>query len=140
MRKERETGLSEFGLLLVALAYGATCMIFGWEAAISATGLKEGYPPVLYFVFGSVALLCAAWDVRMFIRGGVSGAQRIARHLWRMCLALLIAALSFFLGQVRFFPKAILKTHLNIVPIIIVAVLMIFWLFRVRFTNAYKNA
>ncbi len=23
-------------------------------------------------------------DVRMLVRGGVSGAQRIARHLWRM--------------------------------------------------------
>ncbi len=90
MRKEGETGPFEFCLLLVALAEGAGGLIFGWEAANSATGLMDGYPAVLYFVFGSVALSCAASDVRMFIRGGVSGAQRIARHLWRMCLALLL--------------------------------------------------
>jgi uncharacterized membrane protein len=139
MREQGETGLVEYGLLLLALAEGAGGLIFGWEAASSATGLKDGYPPVLYFVFGSVALLCAAWDVRMLIRGGVSGAQRIARHLWRMCLALWIATASFFLGQQQVFPEAIRNTHLLNVTVIMVAAVTIFWLFRVRFTNAYKN-
>jgi hypothetical protein len=30
--------------------------------------------------------LSPVWDVRMLIRGSVAGAQRIARHLWQMCL------------------------------------------------------
>jgi hypothetical protein len=34
----------------------------------------------------------------MLARGGVLGAKRIARHLWRMCFGLFIAAGSFFLG------------------------------------------
>jgi hypothetical protein len=139
MRKEGETGLIEFGLLLVALAQGAGGLIFSWEAANSATGLKDGYPAAMYFVFGSLVLSFAAWDVRMFIHGGVSGAQRIGRHLWRMCFALLIAAASFFLGKQQHFPEAIRGTQLLNAPIILVAASMIFWLLRVRLTNTYKK-
>jgi hypothetical protein len=50
------------------------------------------------FFMGSVMLLAGAGDVRMLVRGGVFGAKRIARHLWRMCFGLFIAAGSFFLG------------------------------------------
>jgi Predicted membrane protein (DUF2306) len=140
MRKERQTGLLEFVLLFIALTEGAGGLFFGWEVANSATGLKDGYPPAFYFIFGSAALLLAAWDVRMLIRHGVSGARRIARHLWRMSLALLIAALSFFLGQQQVFPETIRKTELLNVPPTIVALVMIFWLLRVRFTNTFKKA
>src|SRR6266849_10917568 len=100
----------------------------------------SGFPGVAYFIFGSVALLAAALDIRMLTRGGVAGAQRIARHLWRMCFTFLITVMSFFIGKQRLFPEAILRTHLNTVPVIIVAALMIFWLVRVRFTNVYKRA
>jgi hypothetical protein len=138
-RKEGETGLFELGAMLVALAVGAAGLIFGSEASGSATGLKDGFPGVGYFVFGSVALFSAAGDVRMFLRGGASGRQRIARHLWRMCFALLIAALSLFLGKQQHFPDAIRKTHLLNVPIILIVVSMIFWLVRVQFSGAYKE-
>jgi hypothetical protein len=139
-RKEGETGFWERALLFIALAEGTGGLIFGWQAARSATGLKDGYPPALYIIFGSVALLCAAWDVRLLIRGGVFGAQRIMRHLWRMNLALLIAALSFFLGQQQVFPMAIRETHLLGAPPLVVAIVMVFWMLRVRFTNAYGRS
>ena len=148
MRKEGETGLFDFGLLLLALADGVSGLIFGGEAANSATGLKDGYPAVAYFVFGSVAFLCAAGDVRMLFRGGVSGAQRIVRHLWRMCFALLIAALSFapgggvfrlFPGQPQTFSEAISQTQLLNVPIIVVVVLMLYWLWRVSIRRSFRG-
>jgi hypothetical protein len=140
MRKEGETGLSELGAMLVALAVGAACLIFGWEASQSATGSKDGYPAAAYFVFASVALLSGAGDVRMLIRGGVSGAPRVARHLWRMCFALFIATISAFAGKrSEMFPEAIRKTHLLNVPVIAIVVLMIFWLCRVLFTKRFKK-
>lgn len=138
-RKEGEIGRLEFGLVLVALADGAAALIFGGEAALSATGLKNGAPAVAYFVAGSVALLYAGADVRMLIRGGVAGARRIARHLWRMCFALLIATASLFLGQPRLFPESIRGTPVLFAPVIVVIVLMIYWLIRVRFASAYKR-
>jgi hypothetical protein len=140
MRKEGETGLIEYGLLLLALAQGTGGLLYGWEAANSATGLKEGYPPAPYLVFGSVAVLAAASDVRMLIRGGVSGAQRIARHLWRMCVAFLIAAFSFFLGKRDHSPSAIRGSLFLNVPMLLIAFAMIYWVVRVRFTNTYKRA
>jgi hypothetical protein len=40
---------------------------------------------------GSVLLLTAAGGVRLMVPGGLFGARRITRHLWRMCFALFIA-------------------------------------------------
>jgi hypothetical protein len=140
MRKEKEAGLVEFALFLVVLAEGIGGLVFGREAAMSATGLKDGYPAMMYFVFGCLALLFAGSDVRMFVRGGVAGAQRIARHLWRMGFALLIAAASLFLGKQQHFPEAIRNSPILNTPILLVAVMMIFWLVRVRFTGAYRKA
>ena len=139
-RKEGQTGLPEFALLLIALAQGFGGLLLGWEAARSASGLKEGYPPMLYFIFGCVGLLFAAFDVKMLVRGGVSGAQRVARHLCRMCVAFLIAALSFFLGKQQHFPEAIRGSQILNAPMILIVVVMIYWLIRVRFTTAYKKA
>ncbi len=151
MRKEKETGRVEFALLLIGLAAGTSSLIVGWEAAHSAAGLEAGDSAPLYVVFGSVALLAVAGDIRMLIRGGVAGAQRLVRHLWRMGVALFIAAGSFFLGtasdpvlrrtglRATLFTPAIRKTHLPALPVLMIVILTIFWLCRVMFTNAYKN-
>lgn len=138
-RKEGETGLFEFGAAFVGLGVAAGGLIYGLEAANSATGLKDGFPPGPHFFFGTVALIAAVLDFRTFFRGGVSGVQRIARHLWRMCFALFIAAASLFLGQPQVFPKSVRGTVILYVPVIVVLGLMIFWLFRVLFTNWYKR-
>ena len=47
--------------------------------------------------------------------------------------------MSFFLGQSQVFPYAVRRTGLLVVPGILVAVLLIFWLIRVLFTNTYKR-
>src|SRR5882724_6362904 len=130
-RRDGEAGIFDLGALMVPLAVGAGLAIYGLEAANSQTGSKDGYPAGAYFIFGSVALLFAAGDVRMVMRGGVSGAQRIARHLGRMCFALFIAAGSLFLGQQQVFPALLRKTNVLFLPTILPLMLMIFWLFRV---------
>lgn len=104
--------------------------------AIGLTGLAFGGAPAF---FGALALLFAAFDVRMLLRGGVFGAQRIGRHLWRMGLALWIAVASLFLGQARAFPAAIRETHLLPVPVLVLAGVLAFWLCRVVFTRAGRT-
>ncbi|WP_157467380.1 hypothetical protein [Edaphobacter aggregans] len=132
-RTEAETGIFDWGALLVPLAVAAVSVNYGLEAAHSQTGLSHGYPVGPYLFLGSVALLAAAGDVRMLARGGVSGAQRIARHLWRMCFAWFIASASIFLARPHLFPTVLRRTgalyFLSILPLI----LMIFWLIRVLF-------
>ena len=54
-------------------------------------GMLDGEPSQIGYVFAVVALIAAASDFSMIHRGGLAGAPRIARHLWRMCLALFIA-------------------------------------------------
>lgn len=130
-RRDRIVGIFDWSALLVALAIGAAAVTWGFEAARSQTGLKDGYPPFMYFVFGSIALLFAASDVRMVVRGGVFGAQRIARHLWRMCLALLFAMVSFYPSRAHLFPRWFNETNLLYVPHVLLIGAMFFWLDRV---------
>src|SRR5262250_3774173 len=76
----------------------------------------------------------------MLLRGGVLGTKRIARHLWRMCFGLFIATGSFFLGQgSKVFPAFIIESNVLFVPAILPLFLLIFWLIRVRSTNATEN-
>lgn len=138
-RRDGETSIFDWGALLVALAVGAVILTYGVEVANSPTGPKDGIPAGMYFFLGSVALLSAAGDVRMLVRGGVFGVHRIARHLWRMCFSLFIATGSFFLGQQQVFPHWLRKTNVLFLPAILPLILLIFWLFRVRFTNAYQG-
>lgn len=139
-RRDGEVGNIDWAALALALAAGAALVLFGFEAARSETGTKDGYPPAAYFIFGSMALFFAAGDIRMRMRGGVSGTQRIKRHLSRMCVALFIATGSFFLGQPQVFPEAVRKTNLLFVPAILPLLLLIFWRLRVRFAAAYRPA
>jgi hypothetical protein len=138
-RKDGGTGIFDWVALLAALAVGAATVTYGIEAANSQTGTKDGVPAGMYFFLGSVALLSAAGDVRLLVRGGLSGAQRIARHLWRMCFALFVASASLFLARPQLFPALLRKTGVLFLLAILPLILMIFWLVRVRFTNPFKR-
>ena len=121
--------------LLVAFSVGAALVISGLESAYGHTGVKNDFSAVPYFVFGSVALLSAAGDVRMLVRGGVFGAKRIVRHLWRMSFAFLIAAFSFFLGQQKVIPAYMRGSKLLLVPPLLILIALIYWLCRMWFTK-----
>jgi hypothetical protein len=138
-RREAAPGIFDWGALLVVLAVAAVELTYGVEAALSPTRLKYEYPPGPYFFIGSVALLATVGDVRMLVRGGISGAQRIARHLWRMCFALFVAAASIFLARQQLFPALLRRTGVLLLPSFLPLILMIFWLVRVRFASAYKR-
>jgi len=137
-RRDGEPGIFDWGALLVAMAIAAVEVTWGIEAANSPTGLKYDYPPGPYFFMGSVAVLATAGDIRLLLRGGISGTQRIARHLWRMCFALFIASASIFLARQHLFPDLLRKTGALVFLSVLPLLLMIFWLLRVRFANAYK--
>ena len=100
---------------------------------MSAKGTFQGYGAVLYYVFGSFATLFAALDLKVILRGGISGAARIARHLWRMCFALFFAAASFFLGQQKVMPAFMHGSPLLFIPALAPLGFMIYWLVRTRF-------
>ncbi len=140
-RRDGKAGAFDVGALVWILAVTTTAMTFGIQAANSPLGKKDGFPPAGYFVFGTVALLHAVGDIRMLRRGGAFGAKRIARHLWRMCLALLIATASLYPGQARLFPKVWRDTNLLSLPVWILLAATIFWVVRVsRFRRVPAEA
>jgi hypothetical protein len=138
-RREGETSLFDWPAFLFALAVGILLVTHGVRLATGAVEPTPGVPVGMIFFLGSVALLAATGDLRMLVRGGVFGRQRIVRHLWRMCFSFFIATGSFFIGQPQVFPAFIRRSNLLFVPGILPLVLLIFWFFRVRFTKAYKT-
>ena len=90
------------------------------------------------YLFSAIAGLAAVCDFRMIRRGGLYGASRIARHVWRMSLALFVAMGSFFLGQQKFLPEEIRGTLVPALPVFAVIGLGLFWFVRVRFPRAPK--
>ena len=137
-RREGETGVFDWAAFLFALAAGVLFVTHGVRLATGAVAPKPGVPIGMVFFLGFVVLLAAAGDLRMLVRGGVFGRQRIVRHLWRMCFSFFIATGSFFIGQPQVFPAFIRKTNLLFIPGILPLVLMIFWLIRVRFKKVYR--
>jgi hypothetical protein len=86
----------------------------------------------LFYSFAAMAALFALIDFRVIWQGGVSGVQRLARHLWRMCFGLFFAAASFFLGQQKVMPAFIHGSPILWVLGLAPLGFMIFWLIRVR--------
>ena len=121
-----------FAALLAAVAF-----LYGARASSDPDGLVGGFPAPGYYVIGGLIALAAALDLRTILSGGVTGVPRIARHLWRMCLALFFATGSLFFGQQDELPRALrdlplLLLLLGFAPL----ALMLFWLVRIRFAKA----
>lgn len=134
-RKGGRIGRFEKAGLVVALAVVAGGASFIVMARNSPTGRIGDTPPQAFFVFMIIGAIAAAGDLRIILHGGISGASRIARHLWRMSTALFIASGSFFLGQQRVMPAAMRGSPWLFVPVLVPLLVMIFWLIRVRFKS-----
>jgi hypothetical protein len=131
-RKAGSVGAFEKVTLVAVVACAAVAFTLGLEAVNSPTHEVDGNSANTLFVFGSVMALAAILDVRVILRGGICGIPRIARHIWRMCVALLIATVSFFLGQQKVMPAFLQGSPLLVALAIAPLPFMIFWLIRVR--------
>jgi hypothetical protein len=119
--------------VIVVLALGN--IAGGIEAFNSPGGVRNGVPFQMIFFLGFVMILAAAGDVRVMRFGMPRGAPRLARHLWRMCFALFIAAGSFFSVRERvatILPEPFTTGPMRALPILMVFGAMCYWLWRVR--------
>lgn len=126
------------GGMLVAFGVFLTDLTFGIQGLANG-GKRNGIPTFPFFIFAVVGLLGGVGDVRMMRSGPLRGAPRIARHLWRMCFALFIAALSFFIGQSKVIPEPIRILPLLALPVLAVLVTMFYWLWRVRIRRNFRG-
>ncbi|MEP6729620.1 MAG: hypothetical protein ABJE10_03225 [bacterium] len=125
-------------LMCVVLAVALADFSFGVHAFTSANA-KLHWVAIPSSIFGTLALLAAIGDARVIRLGRLQGTSRLARHLWRMGVALLIATSSFFLGQMQVIPKPIRIPGLLALPVLAVLATTLYWLWRVRFRRSFRG-
>jgi hypothetical protein len=96
---------------------------------------------VALYVFTLITGIAVVTDLKVLRAGGIAGRSRIERHLWRMCLGLVMAAGSAFTnGFPRLLPKDV---HVPLIvlfmPQFFVLGVLFFWLIRVHFTRWYDG-
>lgn len=125
---------------LVVAAGLALLLIAGGIEGINTPGLSSSRVPfrtigVMSLVIAAVLLLSAAGDLRIMRSGMPRGGRRLARHLWRMCFALFIAAGSFFSIRARvakILPEPFTTGPMRALPFLILFGAMFYWLWKVR--------
>ena len=123
--------------MLMALALGLSCLGLAFRAI--ANGGPEAGIALPLFVFGGVGLSASAGDLRMIRAGGVRGRPRLARHLWRMCFALFIASIAFYLGQGRV-PEVLRIPALLASAVLLPIVVMSYFLWRIRRRRSVRGS
>jgi uncharacterized membrane protein len=132
----------DVGLMILVLATTSTLITFGLRVLASPTGKLYGMPAFPFLIFGGIGLLACVGDWRLIRAGGVGtirGAPRLARHLWRMSTALLIAAFSFFIGQAKVIPKPMRILPLLLIPPLLALAALLYWLWRVRWRQSLRG-
>ena len=130
-RKAGTLGRAEIAAFAFAVLLGAWILLLGTR---THGGGKA------YYVLGALIWLAAALDLKVILKRGISGTQRIARHLWRMSLGLFVATGSFFLGQQRVMSESIQGSPVLLVLGFSPLAAMLFWLVRVRFGPRLRRA
>ncbi|HLZ81930.1 MAG TPA: DUF2306 domain-containing protein [Caulobacteraceae bacterium] len=140
-RRGGGAGLAERIAFVVAIVLCAPFAILSFQLAAGLPPLfKSAVPlegPVLIAIYSFTTVLAIALigDARVVLGGGAAAAPRIARHLWRMCLGVTLAAGSAFTnGLPRLLPAPHDVPPAFFLPQFIPVGFLIFWMIRVRFT------
>jgi uncharacterized membrane protein len=115
--------------MFMAVAIGIGCFALA-IGAIAQGGAQAGlaFPLVL---FGGVALAAGEGDRRVLRDGELRGAARLKRHLWRMCFALFVASIAFYLGPNRV-PAFMRAPALRGLGVLLPLIAMSYWLWKLR--------
>jgi uncharacterized membrane protein len=120
--------------MLFALCISVLAVTVGRDLA--SRGRPETAPMFLFAILGVTA---AAGDLRTIQAGALRGPRRIARHLWRMCFAMWIAAASFFWGPPGRAPAVINIPALLPIPVLLPIAVMLYWLWRIRIRRSLQG-
>jgi hypothetical protein len=123
-------GRWEFLVMLVGVATAVGSLYLAHRAAQESLSNADGSATGLV-VFSVLLTVGVAGDINVLIRGGVTGAQRLLRHLWRACFALFMAASSLFLATPsRILPRSIADTPVRWVLPIAITAMYVYWFIR----------
>ncbi len=110
-----------------------------WEA--SQSGIRRpDIPEGVGFVFAGILLLALTGDALTLRKTAMKRARLIVRHLWRMCFALFMASVSFFLSRAHLFPEIMSDSGLLYVLALAPLACMFYWQIHTRLAQArYTN-
>jgi uncharacterized membrane protein len=132
----------DIGWMLVALTLGLATFAGAIVAVTQPDGSLFGLPSFPFFLFGALGLSGAIGDVKTMRAGGLRGAPRLSRHVWRMCMAFFITAASFFSIRARvaaILPAPFTVPALRALPVVLVLMAMFYWLWKVRFRRSFSE-
>jgi uncharacterized membrane protein len=126
------------GVALLGVAV-AVVSAMGLHALADPDKAHQQVPWFAYFVIAAIASLIGVLDLKVILGPALTGPQRLARHVWRMGLSLLIALMS---GLAQ--PKASgLIFHgafvqLQWIPVAALVLSLAYWIIRVRRPGLFK--
>lgn len=126
-RRDGTTGKFEIGACVAAFLLAGLML---WSGISGTSKTPVGSGPI--FAFAGIFLLAGMLDLNVILRARITPAQRIARHLWRMCFAFFFATGSFFLGQQDVLPAAVRGSPFLFVLAFAPFAAMLFWLVRLQ--------
>jgi len=135
--KKNEPGLMEISALIwvVGFAITAFAISMGWQ---------EVQAPIAYVMWGGLAILFALGDIRNLYHSGLSGTQRIIRHVWRIGFSLVWAALAFTDKIVKMMGadiKSMQGEQLFLIvgmPTMLILITTLYWVTRILFFSDKK--
>ena len=130
--KKNETGLLEVTALIwvVSFAFTAFAISMGW---------REEEAPFAYLIWGGLAICFALGDIRNLYHSGLSGTERIIRHVSRIGFSLVWAALAFTDKIVKMMGanlKNMQEEQLLLIvaiPTMLILITILYWIIQILF-------
>ena len=137
--KKNEIGLLEITALIwvVGFAITAFAMSMGW---------REEVAPFAYLIWGGLAILFALGDIRNLYHLGLSGTQRIIRHVSRIGFSLVWATLAFTDKIVKMMGanvKSMQGEQLLLIvgiPTMLILITILYWITKILFFSNKRFA
>jgi hypothetical protein len=137
--KINETGFLEH----VALAW---IVVIAIAAFFISSGWREVNAPNAYLFWAGFAVLCAIGDVRNLYWAGLSGIQRVIRHVWRIGFSFLWAALAFTDKIVKILGSNVKELPVEQVlyivapPTMLILIVILYWIINILFFSRKRFA
>lgn len=133
-------GMETYIGLAAALVIASLGLVFMHMGAASPSGTVDGAPSEAFILFAVAGSAAAAGELNIILRRTITGAARLSRHLWRICVSMFFASGSLFLGQPHVFPDGFNETALPVVLAFAPLIAMAVWLVLVRLRQHRRRA
>jgi hypothetical protein len=129
-------------IALMGVIVGVGLYDLGLAASeVVRAGRFVAIPTVPFTIFALVCFLAARGDYRVLKDGPLKGGRRLARHLWRMSVAMLVGLISFVVQLPKILPEGVRVPPVMIaLPILSIFAIMFYYLWKHRRRSAGVSA